>query len=122
MKCRICELHYCPDVEEDIAKHKAIHEKLARGAQPLIIRDIAKQLGWDIAHRNPTLSIDDYRPEVGKLLVIYSYWSRAIQYGIDKKEFDAFMNAHLALVDARVSYKGLEEASKGVKRWECFTG
>lgn len=122
--CRICGLLYVPSLEEDVKIHAAVHKKLARGSQPRMVREFAKTFGWAVAFNDGGLDREKNRhdPELGKLVVVYSWWSRALHNGIPEKDFDRYMEAHLAFADSLVSGIGEIEARKAIKKWEQFAG
>lgn len=122
--CRICGLHYVPSLEEDRKTHAAIHKKYARGAQPLKVRDFSKAFGWAVAFNDGGLDRmkDQHDPELGKLVVAFSWWSRALANGDPEKDFDRYMDAHLAFADSLVSGEGQPEARAAIQKWERFAG
>ncbi len=122
--CRICGLLYVPSLEEDRKTHAARHKKLARGSQPQMVRDFSKAFGWAVAFNDGGLDRlkTDYDPELGKLVVVYSWWSRALANGVPEKDFDLYMNAHLTFADSLVSSVGEAEARTGIKKWEQYAG
>ncbi len=122
--CRICGLLYVPSLEEDRKTHAARHKQLARGAQPQMVRDFSKSFGWAVAFNDGGLERlkADYDPELGKLVVVFSWWSRALANGVPEKDFDAYMNAHLTFADSLVIGLGEAEARAGIKRWGQYAG
>ena len=64
----------------------------------------------------------DYDPELGKLVVAFSWWSRALSNGVPEKDFDRYMDAHLAFADSLVSGIGQAEARAAIQKWERFAG
>lgn len=120
--CNICGLSYDPTSLDDQIIHKNEHKKLATGIQPRIVREFCKSYGWAVAHNNSVNNPHD--PEIGKLVVVYSWWNRTLENGVQKKDFDSYMSAYLKLADALVSGNLLEEekARKETKKWEKYAG
>jgi len=128
-ECRVCGLMYDPSDEGDIKNHKTIHKKLASGVQPRKVREFSKAFGWAVACNDGGLDRlkSDYinsDPEIGKLAIAFSWWSRALDYGVPVKDFDSYMDAHLKFIDALASKNGDKErnARLGIKKWERFAG
>jgi hypothetical protein len=117
-------LTYAQDDAGDRRIHRKRHEEMAKGSMPQQVRDFSKAFGWAVAHNDGGLESlkNIYKPELGKLVVAYSWWSRARTNGAEERDFDAFMNAHLAFSDALVTGEGIEEASSAIKKWERFAG
>ncbi len=67
---------------------------------------------------------DLWDQETGKRAVIFAWWTRAISHGVPENDFEPFMAAHFAFVDAMVSHdeQQIEEARKAIKRWEKYAG
>ncbi|CAI8904560.1 hypothetical protein EMIT0357P_30528 [Pseudomonas marginalis] len=61
-------------------------------------------------------------PELGKLVVAFSWWSRALSNGVPEKDFDRYMEAHLAFADSLVSGVGEKAARVAIKKWEQYAG
>lgn len=122
--CRICGLTYAPDSPDDRKLHTAEHKKLAKGLLPMSIREFLKSFGWAIAHQDGGLQRlnDRFDPEVGKLAVAFSWWSRARTRGASEKDFDRFMVAHLAYAEALVTGEKFAEAGNAIKEWEKYAG
>lgn len=122
--CRICGLRYVPSLEEDRLTHAAIHKKLARGSQPRKVRDFAKAFGWAVAFNDGGLERmkGEHDPELGKLVVAFSWWSRALSNGAPEKDFDRYMDAHLAFADSLVSGVGEAAARVAIQKWEQYAG
>ncbi|WP_199918292.1 hypothetical protein [Pseudomonas veronii] len=122
--CRICGLLHDPSDEEDRKIHAEIHKKLARGSQPIKVRDFSKAFGWAVAFNDGGLDRmkDHYDPELGKLVVAFSWWSRALSNGVPEKDFDRYMDAHLAFADSLVSGIGQVEARAAIQKWGRFDG
>lgn len=122
--CRICGLLYVSSLAEDRKTHAAIHKKLASGSQPQKVRDFSKAFGWAVAHNDGGLERmkDQHDPELGKLVVAFSWWSRALSNGVHVKDFDSYMETHLAFADSLVSGIDLDKTSAAIKKWERFAG
>jgi hypothetical protein len=93
---------------------------------PQKIRDFSKSFGWAVAHNDGGLERlkDRYDSELGKLVVAYSWWSRARSNGAPESDFDAYMTAHLGYVDALVAADAshIEAHVKAIQPWEQFAG
>ncbi len=122
--CRICGLLYVPTLKEDRKIHAAMHKRYARGSQPRKVREFSKSFGWAVAFNDGGLDRikGDYDPELGKLVVAFSWWSRALENGVPESDFDHYMDAHLAFADSLVSGVGRAEAGAAIKKWERFAG
>lgn len=124
--CRICLRGYVPSVPEDRAAHRKRHLEMARGGMPLEVRDFMKAFGWAVAHDDGGLDRlkGAHDPELGKLVVAYAWWSRARLAGAPEKDFDSFMDAHLAFADALVSEDRarIAAAEKGIEKWGRYAG
>jgi len=122
--CRICGLTYDQSSASDRGLHKAEHNKLAKGVMPLRIREFLKSFGWAVAHDDGGLDRLQGRhdPDVGKLAVVFSWWSRARGQGVPEKDFDRYMTAHLAFADAMVTGENLAAAGQAIKEWERYAG
>lgn len=125
-ECRVCGLHFVPSELEDRTVHRETHADLARGGMPQKIRDFSKAFGWAVAHNDGGLERlkDRYDPELGKVVVAYSWWSRARSNGAQESDFDDFMTAHLNYVDALVANNAdqITASAKAIKPWERFAG
>lgn len=122
--CYICGMSYDESSPDDRILHRNEHKKLATGIQPRVVREFQKALGWAVVYNNlgqgnPN---NQFKPEVGKLAVVYAWWSRALHSGVPKKDFDAYMAAHLKLVDALISGENEEEARRETHKWERYAG
>jgi hypothetical protein len=105
VECRICGLNYVPDSPNDQRIHSDEHLKLVRGALPKDVREFLKDFGWAIAHDDRAIKNHKVKwsQEIGKKAVVFSWWTRARSNGIADDQFDDYMNAHLAYVDAIVA-------------------
>lgn len=122
--CRICGMLYSPSEPADVSYHKEIHDLYAGGVQPQKVRDFSKTFGWAVAHNDGGLerARNDFDPELGKLVVVFSWWSRALYNGVPQRDFNRFMEAHLAFADALVSGVNETAARAGIQKWERFAG
>lgn len=124
--CRICGVLFVPSDPNDRAIHKKAHLDLARGGMPQMVRDFSKAFGWAVAHNDGGLDRlkGRYDPELGKLVVAFSWWSRARSNGASEKDFDVFMSAHLRFADALVAndQKQVDDAARAIKPWERYAG
>lgn len=122
--CRICGLTYAPESPDDRKLHRAEHKQLAKGALPLSIREFLKSFGWAVAHQDGGLQrlSDRFDPETGRLAVAFSWWSRARKQGAPEKDFDRYMDAHLAFAEALVTGERVAEAGQAIKEWEKYAG
>jgi hypothetical protein len=125
-ECRVCGLHFVPSEPADETMHRKTHADLARGGMPQKIRDFSKAFGWAVAHNDGGLERlkDRYDSDLGKLVVAYSWWSRARSNGAPESDFDAYMTAHLSYVDALVAADAsqIEAHVKAIQAWERFAG
>ena len=128
-ECRICGAMYDLSYEDDIKAHKALHKKLASGVQPRKVREFSKAFGWAVACNDGGLErlqgeYDDSDSEIGKLAVAFSWWNRALDYGVPVKDFDSYMDAHLKFIDVLASENSDGEANArlAIKKWERFAG
>ena len=123
-RCRICELHFVPAEPGSCKIHKEKHKKLALGGLPPGVLEFLKAFGWAVTRNNG--GIDRLKEagseEVGKLAVAYSWWTRARMNGIDEREFDEFMSAHLHVIDSMAEDNAakIERARYQIKQWARF--
>ncbi|MHC5175904.1 hypothetical protein [Serratia rhizosphaerae] len=122
--CNICGMMYAEDDADDRKIHADEHKKLAKGVLPYKVREFIKAAGFAVAHNDGGLTRlqNSENREIGKLVVAFSWWNRALSQGIPTKEFDAYMKAHLQFADALVSRKGEAEARIAIKKWERYAG
>ncbi|MBN3729486.1 hypothetical protein [Burkholderia sp. Tr-20390] len=124
--CRICRKTFVTDNADDVRAHHDEHKALAKGAMPLVIREMLKGFGYAIAHNDGGLDRlkDCYTAEDGTLAVAYSWWSRALTHGVPTADFDDYMAAHIHYADALTGRTGvpIEEAGRAIKRWERYAG
>lgn len=120
--CKICGMMYAEDEADDCKLHANEHKKLAKGVLPYKVREFIKEFGYAVAHNNGgvTRLQNRYDPEIGKLVVAFSLWNRALSQGIATKDFDAYMKAHLQFADSLVSGEGEQEARAAIKKWERY--
>jgi hypothetical protein len=123
-RCRICELHFVPLEPGSCKLHKENHKKLALGGLPPGVLEFLKAFGWAVTRNNGGIDRlkKAHNGEVGKLAVAYSWWTRARMNGIDESEFDAYMAAHLHVIDSMVEDNAgkIDEARNQIKQWARF--
>ena len=122
--CNICGMTYAEDDADDRKTHAAEHKKLAKGVLPYKVREFMKGFGYAVAHNDGGIDRlkNHYDPEIGKLVIAFSWWSRALSQGAPAKDFDAYMNAHLQFADSLVTGNGEQEARRAIKKWEQYAG
>ncbi|EPH7217905.1 hypothetical protein ACS3L2_000581 [Serratia marcescens] len=122
--CDICGMNYVKEDADDRKIHADEHKKLAKGVLPYKVREFIKAFGFAVAHNDGGLTRlqGSYDPEIGKLVVAFSWWNRALSQGIPVKDFDAYMKAHLQFADSLVSGEGEKEARAAIKKWERYAG
>jgi hypothetical protein len=129
VECRICGLNFVPDSVDDQDRHAHEHRVLVCGALPLGVREFLKSYGWAVAFNdggierlkeNMTLE----KQETAKRAVVFAYWTRALSYGVPENDFEQFMSAHFAFVDAKVARDEglLEKALATIERWGKYAG
>jgi hypothetical protein len=126
LQCRICELVYIPDSQEDQERHEHEHRVLICGGLPLKVREFLKAFGWGVAfndggfERHKEHWIKD--TETAKRAVVFAFWGRALTNGIPENDFESFMDAFFMFVDATVARDEakLDRAHKAIKRWEKY--
>ncbi len=126
VECRICSLNFVPDSEEDRKIHALEHQRLLCGGLPLRVREVLKSVGWAVVHNDGGFDRlkEQWTAEIGKRAVIFSWWTRAVSNGVPKDEFERFMEAHFAFVDAEVSGDEtlIAARSEAIKPWERYAG
>jgi len=122
--CNICGLTYDENESGDRKIHADRHVELANGVLPHKVREFMKAFGFAVAHNDGGLERlqDRYDPELGKLVVAFSWWTRALSHGVSKKDFDAYMKAHLQFADSLVSGIGEKEARLAIQKWSQYAG
>ena len=128
-ECRICGLNFVPESPEDQERHAHEHRVLMCGALPIGVREFLKSFGWAVAFNDGGIErlkqdLNAEKQEMAKRAVVFAYWTRALSYGIPENDFDQFMAAQFAFVDATVARdeKQLEKAHAAIKRWEKYAG
>ncbi|WP_408878458.1 hypothetical protein [Hafnia paralvei] len=83
-----------------------------------------KAYGFAVAHNDGGVDRlkEQYDPELGKLVVAFSWWARALSLGVPKKDFDAYMKAHLQFADSLVTGVGESEARIAIQKWGRYAG
>ena len=122
VECRICGLTFLPELEEDRERHEHEHRRILWGGVPYGVREFLKRTGWEAINEGGPAS--EKRREAGKRAVIFGWWMRAAANGIPENDFDDYMAAQFAYMDARVSgnEEELEKASQVIKRWQRYGG
>jgi len=124
VECRICGLNFVPESEVDRERHEYEHRRLIWGGLPVEVREFLKAFGWAVAHNDGGIDRlkGEWSPEVGKRAVVLSWWARAVSYGIPENDFDRFMEAHFAFVDAMVSgdESRIRKATESIEPWEKY--
>ena len=64
------------------------------------------------------------RPEIGKRAIVFAWWARAVSNGIPENDFEPYMAAQFAFVDATVSGDeiAIENANQLLNRWQKYGG
>lgn len=122
--CKLCEFTYVKGLEGDEKKHLEKHKRVAKGALPKGVREFVKSYGYAVAHNDGGIERlkDRYDAETGKLAIAFSWWHRALLNGVRVSDFDAYMNAHLKLVDSLVSHSHEDEvrARALIAKWAKY--
>ena len=127
-KCRICGLGYVPEEPEDVELHTKKHEAILKGGLPLEVRNFLKAWGWAAVHGNSlqdTIYTSPFRKaEQGKQAVVFAWWCRARANGLRDADFEPFMQAHFAFVDAMAEgdQGQIRAARNHIQRWEEYAG
>ncbi|WP_276742361.1 hypothetical protein [Pantoea septica] len=122
-ECLICGSSYADDDVDDRKLHADRHKKLAKGVLPLHIREFMKQAGYAVAHNDGGLErMKNEDAELAKLAIAYSWWHRALDYGVPTKDFDAYMKAHLQFADSIVSGVNTKKARLAIQKWSQYAG
>ncbi len=126
VECRICGLNFLPELAEDNERHEHEHRKIICGSVPYEIREFLKSFGWAIAHgeANANVPRGHWTPEIGKRAVVFAYWTRAVSNGIPENDFEPYMAAQFAFVDAIVSGDeiAIKNADYLLERWPKYGG
>jgi hypothetical protein len=127
-KCRICGLGYVPEEPEDVKLPAKKHRAILKGGLPLEVRNFLKAWGWAAAYGNSlqdTLYTASFREsELGKQAVVFAWWCRARANGLRDADFEPFMQAHFAFVDAKAEQNPdkIRTAAQSIRRWEKYAG
>jgi len=126
VECRICGLNFLPELAEDKERHEHEHRKIISGSLPYEIREFLKSFGWAVAHGEARANVPKgkWTPEIGKRAVVFAWWTRAVSIGIPENDFEPYLAAQFALVDAMVSGDkiGIEQAHQALERWQKYGG
>ena len=105
-ECLICGLNFVPDSPEDQERHAHEHRVLVCGALPIGVREFIKTFGWAVAFNDGGIErlkerLNEEDRETAKRTVVFAYWTRALSYGVPENDFEQFMEAYFAFVDAK---------------------
>ena len=124
VECRICGLKFLPELEEDQEQHGLEHLRILSGGLPYDLREFIKRAAWQAAECEDGVQGDSGRrqQEIAKRTVAFSYWARAISNGIPENEFEPYMAAILAFVDATIAEDEdqIDEANDALVRWRKY--
>nr|WP_280971297.1 hypothetical protein [Cupriavidus gilardii]WDE72557.1 hypothetical protein [Cupriavidus gilardii] len=122
--CRVCQMMFVMTDAKDVRSHDAEHAVLAQGGAPIVVREMLKTVGWNLAHQDRRLDLVRYTADDGKLAIVYGWWMRALYRGVPHTDFDAYMAEHLRLVDSIVAGTDgdLTPQRRATKRWERYAG
>ncbi|WP_458726018.1 hypothetical protein [Pseudomonas gregormendelii] len=126
--CRICGFFMCrlrrlkksEKTSTAISKKASAADRLSR---PQKVRDFSKAFGWAVAHNDGGLERmkDQHDPELGKLVVAFSWWSRALSNGVQVKDLTVTWRLTLHLPIHSWVYS-VDKTSAAIKKWERFAG
>jgi hypothetical protein len=126
VECRICGLNFIPELAEDHERHQHEHRKIICGSIPFEIREFLKSFGWAVAHGEAEANVlsGKWTPEIGKRAVVFAWWTRAVSNGIPENDFESFMAAQFAFIDAKVSgdETAIEKGNHLLERWQKYGG
>ena len=126
VECRICGLNFLPELAEDNERHQHEHRKIICGSVPYEIREFLKSFGWAVAHGEADANVPSgkWTPEIGKRAVVFAWWTRAVSNGIPENDFEPYMAAQFAFVDATVSGDeiAIAKADHLLERWQKYGG
>ena len=98
-------------------------------ALPIGVREFIKTFGWAVAFNDGGIErlkerLNEEDRETAKRTVVFAYWTRALSYGVPENDFEQFMEAYFAFVDAKVAgdETEMETAMAAIKRWEKYAG
>ncbi len=124
VECRICGLMFTPEFAEDRELHEERHRRILRGGFPYEIRQILKRAAWEAVNDQEvdTSELGRREHELGKRAMVYGRWARAVANGIPETEFEPFMAAQLAYMDAVAAgdKQAIAEASEAIKPWRQY--
>ena len=124
VECRICGLKFCPDLEEDRDLHEQEHRRILWGGVPYDVREFVKQAARSALRENRRAEDEDSRRarEIAKRAMVFAWWARAISNGIPENDFEPYMEAHFAFVDALASgdTDQIVDANHAIARWQNY--
>lgn len=106
IECRVCGGKYLSSpLEQDIFAHCKLHIAIRLGAYPYHIREFMKTVAWQIlGNIGPTVEINaQYNLEDIKRVIVYAWWSREKQTGINDIHFEDYILDYMEYMDARLS-------------------
>ena len=96
------------------------------GGVPYEIREFLKSFGWAVARGETDANVPPgkWTPEIGKRAVVFAWWTRAVSNGIPENDFEPYMAAQFAFVDATVSGDeiAIKSADHLLERWQKYGG
>ena len=126
VECRICGLNFLPELAQDKERHEHEHRKIICGSVPYEIREFLKSFGWAVARGETDANVPPgkWTPEIGKRAVVFAWWTRAVSNGIPENDFEPYMAAQFAFVDATVSGDeiAIKKADHLLERWQKYGG
>ncbi len=124
VECRICGLKFLPELEEDRERHELEHLRILSGGLPYDIREFIKKTAWQAAKCEDGVQGDEGRrqQEIAKRTVAFAYWARATSNGIPENDFEPYMAAILAFVDASIAgdEEQRDEANEALVRCQRY--
>jgi len=121
VECRICGLNFLPELQEDRERHEREHLKVLAGGLPYEVREFLKKVAWEVID-NEDLRESPESIERAKRALAFAYWSRAISNSIPENEWQPYMSAHFAWLDATAAGDEgeIEKTSEALKRWNKY--
>lgn len=99
-----------PEDKDHVKKYLTL---AANGAFPYVIREMMKHYAYQILGSDSTSEQEKHE---AKLLICYSWWARALEGGIPKKNFEQYMYEHLEHLDHKHTDDGVME------KWKKYGG
>jgi hypothetical protein len=122
VECRICGLMFLPEVEEDRERHEYEHRRIIFGGLPYEVREFMKSAAWDALRGKEVL--DEGTRERAKRTLVFAWWMRAVSNGIPENDFQAYMEAQFARLDAEIDddKEALQRTEGIMDRWQKYGG